>query len=120
MGLPGQAEGDRWRGTGYERGGWGLNGARTHAMRTSVRPEGQRRSTLCGVLAEPITGQYFMTHATNACRTCVTLAAAHPLPFGISVSNELSRLRAVIDEAGESRLAPSAALAWLRAQVPAA
>ena len=89
-------------------------------MRTSVRPEGRRRETLCGLLAEPVAGQYFLPAAAHACSSCVAIAAANPLAVGISVSNELSRMRAVLDEVVERRLDPAAALAWLSSTVPPA
>ena len=41
--LPGQVIGDSWSGSGYERGGSIAPFGRTHALRTSVRPEGCRR-----------------------------------------------------------------------------
>lgn len=111
--LPGQAVGDEWRGSGYERGGWALVGSKTHALRHSVRPEGRRRETLCGALAAPIYGQHFHPFAATACAACAAIVAATPLEVGISPSNELSRLRAVIVEVAEQRLPPSAAFAWL-------
>lgn len=111
--LPGQASGYVWRGSGYERGGWGLLGSKVHAMRTSVRPEGRRRESLCGLLVEPVGGQHFMPTSPRACDVCRTVVASNPLTVGISVSNELSRLRAVIEETGEARLDPAAAFRWL-------
>lgn len=116
--LPGQIAGDVWYGSGYERGGWGHRDRRTHAMRTSVRPDGRRRETLCGAVAVPMAGQYFLPSASTSCATCRSIVAANPLELGISPSNELSLLRAVIDEATEGRVTDAEALRWLRARQP--
>jgi hypothetical protein len=116
--LPGQVNGDAWSGTGYERGGSiGLKG-RSHALRTSVRPEGRRRETLCGVLVPALTGQHFSVMNPRACRTCATITAATPLRYGISASNELSRLRSLLDDIDEHRVPPADALNWIRANAP--
>ena len=120
--LPAQARGETWSGTGYERSITGSfdGSGRVHAMRTSVRPEGRRRETLCGVLAAPHSGQHFSTRQPRACKTCSTVAAANPLRFGISASNELSRLRAMLDEIRERRIDPAEALGWIDANDPLA
>jgi len=89
-------------------------GNKTHALRPSVRPEGRRRETLCGLLAPPVPRLFSLMDRT-ACKTCSKLADRHPLRQPIDPSNELARLRAIIDEATEHRLKPKAALAWLRA-----
>ncbi len=122
--LPGQL-GDRERpgrprvrGSGYERGGSGLGRTRTHALRHSVRPEGYRRETVCGALAVPMEGQHFLPLAANACQTCATVVALAPLAAPIQPSNELSLLRALIEETREQRLAPDAAVAWLQQHGP--
>ncbi len=88
-----------------------------HAMRTSVRPDGDRRETLCGLLAWP-SGRYFSGLHPAACRTCTAVAAGSPLRQRVEPSNELARLRAIIDEAAERRNDPAAALAWLVADHP--
>ena len=116
--LPGQVSGDVWSGTGYERGGSIAPFGKTHALRTSVRPEGRRRETLCGVLVAPINGQHFTPLRPRACKTCTTLANAHPLRYGISASNELSRLRSLLDEIAEKRIAPTNVLTWIRQNAP--
>ena len=120
--LPGQATGQRTGGTGYERGITSYrSGAKrkVHAMRTSVRPEGHRRETLCGALAiaTPL-GRHFSPLDPRACRSCVIAAAKAPLTLGIHPSNELSRLRALIEETAEHRLDPAAALDWLQRYRP--
>jgi hypothetical protein len=118
--LPAQARGETWTGTGYERSMTGLftGNGRVHALRTSVRPEGRRRETLCGLLAAPLAGQHFNSLHREACKTCVTVAASNPLRFGISPSNELARLRALLDEVRELRIDPGEGLRWISANAP--
>jgi hypothetical protein len=118
--LPGQVKGDVWAGTGYERGGSIAPFGQTHAMRTSVRPEGRRRETLCGLLARPITGQYFSALHPRACSSCTTISESNPLRYGISPSNELSRLRSLLDDMAEARVPPRDAIRWIRANSPQA
>ena len=116
--LPGQTRGDSWTGTGYERGGSPAPFAKTHALRTSARPEGRRRETLCGLLAAPMAGQHFITIHPRACTTCTTVADTNPLRYGISPSNELARLRSLLDDINEHRIPPHHALNWIRANSP--
>jgi len=116
--LPGQVPGDVWSGTGYERGGSIAPFGQAHAMRTSVRPEGRRRETLCGLLARPVTGQYFSALHPRACRSCTSITQSTPLRYGISPSNELSRLRSVLDDMAEARFPPANAIKWIRANSP--
>ena len=120
--LPGQARGETWSGTGYERSVSGLiaGHGKVHALRTSVRPEGRRRETLCGVLAAPLAGQHFTARHRRACATCVAVAASNPLRFGIVASNELARLRAMLDEINEHRIDPADALQWITTNDPLA
>jgi hypothetical protein len=120
--LPGQAIGETWSGTGYERSNTGIVPAygRVHALRTSVRPEGRRRETLCGVLAAPLNGQHFSARHRAACKTCVSVAESTPLRFGVTPSNELARLRALLDEIREHRIDPAAALHWIADNNPLA
>jgi hypothetical protein len=120
--LPAQARGETWTGTGYERSRTGLVGGygKVHALRTSVRPEGRRRETLCGLLAPPLAGQHFNALHRAACKTCVAVAASNPLRFGIAPSNELARLRAMLAEISEQRLDPAAGLRWINRNDPAA
>jgi len=120
--LPAQARGDTWTGTGYERSNTGsFDGyGRVHALRTSVRPEGRRRETLCGLLAAPLGGQHFNALHPRACKTCVAVATANPLRFGITASNELSRIRAMLDEIRERRIDPANALRWIESNDPLA
>ena len=103
-------------GTGYERGFAAFG--KTHALRTSVRAEGSRRETLCGLLARPIAGQHFQTVDARACVTCTKVVKQNPLRYGINPSNELSTLRSLLDDMDERRVAPSDAVAWIRANSP--
>ncbi len=118
--LPGQARGETWSGTGYERSISGLvaQHRKVHALRTSVRPEGRRRETLCGLLAAPLAGQHFNTNHQRACKTCASVAAANPLRFGVVPPNELARLRAILDEINEHRIDPANALHWITTNNP--
>ena len=120
--LPGQARGETWTGTGYERTFTGLfpGNGRVHALRTSTRPEGRRRETLCGLLAPPLAGHYFNALHERACTTCTTIAAANPLRYGINASNELARIRALLDETREQRINPAAAINWIITNDPLA
>jgi hypothetical protein len=118
--LPAQARGETWSGTGYERSQTGFVGTRSkvHALRTSVRPEGRKRESLCGLLVPPLAGQHFNARHRSACSTCASVAASNPLRFGIAASNELSRMRAMLDEMKEQRIDPAAALRWMSANDP--
>ncbi|HEY0520106.1 MAG TPA: hypothetical protein VGC84_11490 [Ilumatobacteraceae bacterium] len=116
--LPAQVHGDYWAGTGYERGGSIAPFGRSHALRTSVRPEGRRRETLCGLLALSVNGQHFTSMHPRACRTCTDVARSNPLRYGISASNELSRLRSLLDDIDRRRVDPAEALSWIRANSP--
>jgi hypothetical protein len=120
--LPAQARGETWTGTGYERSLTGLVGGRdrVHALRTSVRPEGRRRETLCGLLAPPLAGQHFNARHPAACTTCAAVAASNPLRYGIAPSNELARLRAMLVEMRERRIDPADALGWMDVNDPLA
>jgi hypothetical protein len=99
--LPGQLDDAApSQSTGYESGGYGYGGRIVHALRTCVRPEGQRRETLCGLLAAP-SGRPFSTLRPHSCKTCSSVALAAPLRHPVEPSNELARLRAVIEETVE-------------------
>ena len=45
-------------------------------------------------------------------------ADSNPLRYGISASNELARLRSLLDDIGEQRVSPTSALSWIRANSP--
>jgi len=105
--------------SGYERGGFlSLLGRRRHAMRPSVRPDGNRRETMCGLIVPLQVGKSFDSADPGSCLTCKTIVSKRPLQFPIHPSNDLARLRSVIDEAVEHRLEPAAALQWLWANAP--
>jgi hypothetical protein len=114
--LPGQRLGDSWTGTGYERGVAPFG--KWHAMRTSVRAEGSRRETLCGLLARPTAGHHFIAADARSCTTCTKVAGSTPLRYGINPSNELSTLRSLLDDIREQRVAPAEALSWIVSQSP--
>ncbi len=115
--LPGQHDGDHWRYTGYERGGNPTNHHRIHALRTSVRPDGHRRETLCGLLAKPIDGHFNIVHP-NSCATCTAIATANPLRYGINASNELARIRSLLDETRQRRLDAEQTVHWITTNDP--
>ena len=62
----------------------------------------------------PITGQHFTSLRPRACKTCTTIADANPLRYGISASNELARLRSLLDDIDGKRIPPSDVLSWIR------
>jgi hypothetical protein len=72
-----------------------------HALRTATPADDHgRRSTLCGALARP-TPQPFSRYTTDACRTCLRLAAKHQrlLAPRMNTSRELADWRAQQEEA---------------------
>ena len=91
---------------------------KSHALRTSVRPEGRRRETLCGVLVTPLIGKHFSVMHPRACRSCAMITDSTPLRYGISASNELWRLRSLLDDIDEQRVPPADALSWIRTNAP--
>ncbi len=93
---------------------------RVHALRTSVRPEGRKRETLCGLLAAPLAGRHFNAFQPRACKTCVAVSKANPLRLGIAASNELARIRAMLAEISEHRIDPAQALQWINRNDPLA
>ena len=102
------------RGSGYERGGWMVRfGRKIHALRPAVRSDGFRRETVCGLLVPTHMGSWFTQADGESCRSCQRIVAANPLTLPVEASNDLARLRALIDEAVEGRLEPAAALDWL-------
>jgi hypothetical protein len=87
-------------------------------MRTNARPEGHRRETLCGLLAQPVTGHYFHPTDPRACTTCRHLTQTNPLRYPINPSNELSNLRALLTDIHEQRIPATDALNWIQANTP--
>jgi hypothetical protein len=84
---------------GYERGqGWSLEG-RAHAMRPSgIAERGERRLTLCGVLARPVSRSFHGT-APDSCLTCVRVEKARPSARAVRPSTDLAALRSLLDVA---------------------
>jgi hypothetical protein len=60
--------------------------------------DGNRRLTLCGLLAYPSTRPFYDQEPT-ACRTCVAIDALRPSARPIRPSQDLAALRAMLDEA---------------------
>jgi hypothetical protein len=114
--LPGQLPGGSWTGTGYERAVAPFGKA--HALRPSVRAEGTRRETLCGLLARPSGGHHFTTSDHRACTTCTQVTNNNPLRYGINPSNELATLRSLLQDIDEHRIPPTDALTWIRTHSP--
>jgi hypothetical protein len=54
----------------------------------------------------------------RACRSCTTITDSTPLRYGISPSNELSRLRSLLDDMAEARVPPKDAINWIRSNSP--
>ncbi|MEI7617608.1 MAG: hypothetical protein WCK14_03230 [Actinomycetota bacterium] len=93
---------------GYERGQvWSLFG-KAHAMRPAGMSElGERRLTLCGVLARPVIRTFHRT-APDACLTCVRVERVRPSARPVRTSSDLAALRALLDDAAvEVSRAPS-------------
>jgi len=72
------------------------------------------------LLAPPLNGQHFNVLHHAACKTCVAVANSNPLRFGIAASNELARIRAMLDEMKERRIDAADALVWMRHNDPLA
>jgi plastocyanin len=72
------------------------------------------------LLAPPLAGQHFNALHRSACKTCVDVAAANPLRLGISPSNELARLRAMLEEMREHRIDPGDGVRWIHRNDPLA
>jgi hypothetical protein len=86
--------------TGYEQGILSALGMRAHALRPAGMSErGERRITLCGVLARPIPTP-FGRYAPNACKTCARVETMRPSARPIRVSADLAAFRAILDDVG--------------------
>jgi hypothetical protein len=85
---------------GYEQGIMAAWGLRSHALRPAGMSErGERRITLCGVLARPVPRR-FGKSAHDACRTCARVEAIRPSARAIRTSADLAALRAILDDVG--------------------
>jgi hypothetical protein len=82
---------------GYERGEvWALAG-QAHAMRPAGLAErGERRLTLCGLLARPVCRSFHRT-AKNACLTCASVERIRPSARTVRPSADLAALRHLLD-----------------------
>jgi hypothetical protein len=94
-------------GYGYEQGG-SIAPVRPGTRHADQRPSGRRRrETLVRLAGRPVTGQYFSALHPRACGSCTSIAEKTPLRYGISPSNELSRLRSLFDDMAEARVPPA-------------
>ncbi|MUH50362.1 MAG: hypothetical protein F2789_04055 [Actinobacteria bacterium] len=84
---------------GYERGQvWALSG-KAHALRPAgITERGERRLTLCGLLARPVNRAFHRT-AVEACRTCARVEELRPSARAIRPSADLAALRLFLDRA---------------------
>ena len=84
---------------GYERGQvWSVRG-RAHAMRPAGITElGERRLTLCGVLARPTIRSFYRV-ASDSCLTCGRVERVRPSARAVRPSADLAALRALLDRA---------------------
>ncbi len=85
---------------GYERGQvWALAG-RAHAMRPSgIAETGERRLTLCGLLARPVNRAFYQS-AAESCLTCTRVERLRPSARAVRTSTDLAALRYLLDRAG--------------------
>ena len=82
---------------GYERGQvWALSG-KAHAMRPAgITERGERRLTLCGLLARPV-NRSFHRSAADACLTCARVERLRPSARAVRTSADLAALRYLLD-----------------------
>ena len=85
---------------GYERGEIRTLQGKAHAMRPAgVAEMGERRLTLCGLLARPVHRSYHgSTH--DACLTCARVERLRPSARAVRTSADLAALRYFLDVAG--------------------
>lgn len=84
----------------YEQGVMSRLGRRAHALRPAGMSErGERRITLCGVLARPVP-RPFWPLADNACKTCANVERLRPSARAMRTSADLAALRAILDDVG--------------------
>ena len=83
---------------GYERGIVAAGDSKSHALRLAGMSErGDRRITLCGVLARP-TPRPFWAAESAACRTCAAVEHRRPSARAIRPSADLAAMRALLDD----------------------
>ena len=84
---------------GYERGEIRTLYGRKHAMRPSGIAElGERRLTLCGLLARPVARNFHRT-SPESCLTCKRVENVRPSARAVRPSADLAALRALLDRA---------------------
>lgn len=84
---------------GYERGQvWALAG-RAHAMRPAgIAETGERRLTLCGLLARPV-NRSFHHSAMDSCLTCARVERLRLSARAVRTSADLASVRYLLDRA---------------------
>ena len=121
--LPAQARGETWTGTGYERSLSGLVGGRQQSARpANVGAPGGPSTRNAVRPARPAARRPTLQRPASRGVQDVRLAwpTSNPLRFGIAPSNELARLRAMLDEMKERRIDPADALRWIDLNDPLA
>jgi len=84
---------------GYERGEIRTLYGRKHAMRPSGIAElGERRLTLCGLMARPVARNFHRT-SPESCLTCKRVENLRPSARAVRPSADLAALRALLDRA---------------------
>ena len=87
------------RSKNYERGEIRILQGRAHAMRPAgITERGERRLTLCGLLARPVT-RPFDSGGHESCRTCAAVERVRPPARPIRLSPDLAALRSLLDQA---------------------
>jgi hypothetical protein len=83
---------------GYESGLVSALESRIHALRPAgVSERGDRRITLCGVLARPSPRPFWAPHST-ACQTCAKVEDLRPSARPIRPSADLAAMRSILDD----------------------
>jgi len=83
----------------YERGRLKIHTGKTHAMRPAGIAElGDRRLTLCGVLARPLSRPFYPPE-DGLCRTCVRILDLRPPARVLRPSADLAAVRSLLDQA---------------------
>jgi hypothetical protein len=84
---------------GYERGEIRSLVGRAHAMRPAgIAETGERRLTLCGLLARPVI-RSFHAKSDDSCLTCARVERARPSARAVRPSADLAALRYLLDRA---------------------
>lgn len=84
---------------GYERGQIRTLQGKAHAMRPAGIAEiGERRLTLCGLMARPV-NRSFHHNAQDACLTCTRVEHLRPSARAVRTSADLAAVRYYLDVA---------------------